>query len=123
MVDMKQLWDFKEFDRFHTPKVKDGGVRLEQIRRYVLKFGIDSPLVLTYNKENGKVYLAEGNHRLAVAISTGIPFLPVHVTTKWLEPNESGNFKILPNHSELSTMTGVLLPEHLGLKVKQNKPL
>lgn len=66
MVDTKELWQFREFDHFLTLKVKDGGERLEQIRHFVLKFGIDSPLIITYNKENGKVCLAEGNHRLAV---------------------------------------------------------
>ncbi|KAJ7328624.1 hypothetical protein OS493_023893 [Desmophyllum pertusum] len=73
MVDTNELWEFREFDRFLTPKVKDEGARLEQIRRYVIKFGIDSPLILTYNTRNGKVYLAEGNHRLAVAMREGIP--------------------------------------------------
>ena len=47
MVDTKQLWEFKEFDRLLTPKVDDGGERLEQIKRYVLKFGNDSPLIHT----------------------------------------------------------------------------
>lgn len=93
---------------------------MEQIKRYILKFGIDSPLILTYNPENGKVYLAEGNHRLAVAMTEGIPYLPVHVTSKWLEPNEFGNFKILTKKIETSRIK-TLLPEHLGLTVKQNK--
>ena len=118
MVTTDELWQFREFDRFITPKVEDGGARLEQIRRYVLKFGIDSPLILTFNKKNGKAYLAEGNHRLAVAMSEGIPYLPVHVTSQWLEPNESGNFKIIPNHLEISNITEELLPQHFGLKVK-----
>ena len=64
------------------------------------------------NKMGGKAYLAEGNHRLAVAMSEGIPYLPVHVTSHWLEPNESGNFKIISN------ITEELLPQHFGLEVK-----
>ena len=117
MVDTKELWQFREFDRFLTPKVKDGGERLEQIRRFVLNFGIDSPLILTYKKENGKVYLAEGNHRLAVGISEGIPYLPTHVTSNRIEPNELGNYKTMTNLSDISTIT-TSLPEHFGLKVK-----
>jgi hypothetical protein len=73
------------------------------------------PLTLTFNQENGKAYLAEGNHRLAVAMSEGIPYLPVHVTSKWLEPNDSGNFKIMANHLEISKITEELLPQHFGL--------
>ena len=118
MVATEELWQFREFDRLLIPKVEDGGARLEQIRRYVLKFGIESPLVLTFNQKNGKVYLAKGNHRLAVAMSEGIPYLPVHVTSQWLEPNESGNFKIIANHLEISNITEELLPQHFGLKVK-----
>ena len=67
---------------------------------------------------SGKAYLAEGNHRLAVAMSEGIPYLPVLVTSRWLEPNESGNFKIIPNHLEVSNITEEFLPQHFGLKVK-----
>lgn len=118
MVATEELWEFREFDRLKIPKVEDGGARLEQIRRYVLKFGIDSPLILTFNQKNGKAYLAEGNHRLAVAMSEGIPYLPVHVTSQWLEPNESGNFKIIANHLEISNINEELLPQHFGLKVK-----
>jgi hypothetical protein len=115
MVATEELWEFREFDRLIIPKVEDGGTRLEQIRRYVLKFGIESPLILTFNHKNGKAYLAEGNHRLAVAMSEGIPYLPVHVTSKWLEPNELGNFKIMANHLEISKITEELLPQHFGL--------
>ena len=84
----------------------------------MLKYGIGEPLILAYNKENGKVYLTEGNHRLAVAMSEGIPHLSVHVTSNWLEPNKSGNFKIMANHSVISRLR-TLLPENLGLKIKQ----
>jgi len=86
----------------------------------MFKFGIESPLIITYNKMNGKVYVAEGNHRLTIAMSEEIPYLPVHVTTNWIEPNKSGNFKILNNHSDISRLSA-LLPEHLGLRVKKNK--
>ena len=84
----------------------------------MLNYGVGEPLILTYNKENGKVYLTEGNHRLTVAMSEGKPYLPVHVTSNWLEPNESGNFKIMANHSEISRLR-TILPENLGLKIKQ----
>ena len=75
------------------PKVEDCVTRLEQIRRFVLKFGNESPLTLTFNQENGKAYLAEGNHRLAVAMSEGIHYLPVHVTSKWLNPMNQETLK------------------------------
>jgi len=35
MVDTKELWQFREFDRRLIPKVEDNGERLEQIKRYV----------------------------------------------------------------------------------------
>ena len=69
MVATEELWQSREFYPFLIPKVEDDGARLEQIRRYVLKFGIESPLVLKFNQQNWKAYLAEGNHRLAVAMS------------------------------------------------------
>ena len=81
MVATEELWQFREFDHLLIPNVEDGGARLEQISKYVLKFGIDSPLVLTFNLQNGTAYLAKENHRLAVAMSEGIPCLPVHVTS------------------------------------------
>lgn len=74
---------------------------------------------MTYNRKNGKVYLAEGNHRLAVAMSEGIPFLPTHVTSNWIEPNEFGNYKTMANHEEISKISTILL-EHFGLKVKKD---
>ena len=70
------------------------------------------------NKMGRKACLAEGNHRLVVAMSEGIPYLPVHVTSQWLEPNESGNFEIIANHLEISNMTEELLPQYFGLEVK-----
>ena len=70
------------------------------------------------NKIGRKAYLAEGNHRLAVAMSEGIPYLPVLVPSQWLEPNESGNFKIIANHIEISNIPEELLPQYFGLKVK-----
>ena len=56
MVATEELWKFREFDRLLIPKVEDDGARLAQIGRYVLKFGIESPLVLTINQQNGKAY-------------------------------------------------------------------
>ena len=50
-------------------------------------------------------------------MSERIPYLPVHVTSHWLEPTQLGNFKVMPNHLEISKITK-LLPQHLGLKVK-----
>ena len=120
MVATEELWEFREFDSLIIPKAEDGGARLEQIRRYVLEFGIESPLILTFNQKNGKAHLAEGNHRLAVAMGEGIPYLPVHVTTQWLQPNESGNFKIMGNHLQISKISEELLPQHFGLKVKSS---
>ena len=83
-----------------------------------MKFGIESPLVLKFNQQNGKAYLAKGNYRLAAAMSEGILYLPVHVTSQWLEPSESGNFKIIANHLEISNITEELLPQHFGLNIK-----
>ena len=53
-------------------------------------------------------------------MSEGIPYLPVHVTSQWLEPNESGNFKIIAHHIEISNIPEELLPQHFGLKSKIN---
>ena len=71
-------------------------------------------------KMGGKAYLAEGDHSLAVAMSEGIPYLPVHVTSQWLEPSESGNFKIIANHLEISNITEELLPPAFWTKSKIN---
>ena len=51
-------------------------------------------------------------------MSEGIPYLPVHVTSQWLEPSESVNFKIIANQVDTSNITEELLPQHFGLKVK-----
>ena len=50
---------------------------------------------------------------IAVAMSEGIPYLSTHVTSQWLEPSESGNFKIIANHLEISNITEELLPQNL----------
>ena len=52
-------------------------------------------------------------------MTAGIPYLPVHVTSQWLEPSESGNFKIIANHLEISNITEELLPRHFGLKYNE----
>ena len=51
-------------------------------------------------------------------MSEGIPYLPVHVTSQWLEPNDSGNSKIIANHLGISNITEELLPQYFGLEVK-----
>ena len=84
-----------------------------------LNLALNHHWYLTSTK-NGKAYLAEGSHRLAVAMSESISYLSVHVTSQWLEPNESGNFKTIANHPEISNIIEELLPHHFGLKVKSS---
>ena len=41
--------------------------------------GFENPIVLNYGKNNGKIFVAEGNHRLRAAIDAGFTHVPVRV--------------------------------------------
>ena len=77
----------------HPILVPHRNVCVHQIPQVMLEMSLNLALnhhwyLNLTNKMGGKAYLAEGNHRLAVAMSEGIHYLPVHVTSQWLEPNE-----------------------------------
>ena len=52
--------------------------------------GIDGPfdkdkageIVLNYDSANGRIYVAEGNHRVAAALEAGVEYLPVRINRK-----------------------------------------
>ena len=74
---------------------------------------------LTKNKQTGKAYITEGNHRLWVAIQEGIPLVPSHVIPHWLPPN--GSYKKLEIYFSTLKFGETILPEKLGLTVAQSR--
>ena len=90
---------------------------LEQVRQYILKKGFDEPLLISINPNDRRVYVCEGNHRLWVAVKESISHVPCRVTPQWLEPH--GLYQILHANTATLKEKQEILPEDLGLRVKQ----
>lgn len=116
MVPTKELWQLREFNRSQAPKYSNDPHHLEQVRRFILKNGFDEPLLITVNVNDRRAYICEGNHKLWVAIKEGIPHVPCRVTSQWQEPH--GQCKILDINTDTLKQKRMILPEDLGLKVK-----
>jgi hypothetical protein len=103
-VSVAVLSEFREFIRPIKDWLKDD----------MLVNGLKEPIMLIYNQNTRKVYVGEGNHRIAIARRVGIELLPVRVVrttygdkgkvVKGVDPNEYGYVK------------GSLYPSEIGLE-------
>lgn len=85
MVPIDAISHLREWDR--RPGAPASGASpeyWEALKKHVAQNGFENPLSLEYNPWQGKGYLGEGNHRLAVAQELGMTHVPVFVyrTTK-----------------------------------------
>ena len=83
MVSVAQLKPYMEYDRSMYENCKQDGVCLPRKRYFILKesikqFGIKKP-ILIFLHSNGKIHIAEGNTRLAIADKLGIKNIPARV--------------------------------------------
>lgn len=76
MVSTTDLLPFREFDRSVDPK-RPG--QFEAVTESVARSGILEPVVLKYDPISHRIYLGEGNTRLAAAVKLGMPEVPVRV--------------------------------------------
>lgn len=60
----------------HQPLARSGPA-FEALKADIAEHGFNEPVILHYNAETGKVWLGEGNHRLAAAEALGIKDIPV----------------------------------------------
>ena len=78
MVITHDLREYREFDRSLTPKIGDNNDHLEQVRRFILKYGFQEPIIISCDIKTGNAYITEGTHRLSVAHNTSL-FTLVHI--------------------------------------------
>jgi hypothetical protein len=83
LVPISFLAKCSEFNRRNDPKysLEDSAKNIENIKKSFVKNGITEPLILSYVKNESKLLLLEGNHRLNALIELEVPYYPVCVTT------------------------------------------
>lgn len=54
----------------------DNNDHLEQVRRFILKNGLQEPLIISCDLKPGNACITEGSHHLWVAHKEGIPSIP-----------------------------------------------
>ena len=83
LVPISFLAKCSEFNRRNDPKysLEDSAKNIENIKKSFVKNGITEPLILSYIKNESKLLLLEGNHRLNALIELEVPYYPVCVTT------------------------------------------
>lgn len=74
LVSVNQLKPYREFDRSIFSK----SLRYGNLKRSIQKYGIKEPIWI-FIHSNGKIHIAEGNFRLAIAEELGIKNIPVRV--------------------------------------------
>ena len=79
LVDTRQLWHYKEFDRTKTPKYSESTFNINDKFSSIKDKGFFEPLHINCNPHTKKCYVDEGNHRLTYAFYNNIPFVPARV--------------------------------------------
>ena len=82
LVPISFLAKCSEFNRRNDPKysLDDSAKNIENIKKSFIENGITEPLILNYIKNESKLLLTEGNHRLNALIELEVPYYPVCVT-------------------------------------------
>jgi len=83
LVPISFLVKCSEFNRRNDPKysLEDSSKNIENIKKSFIENGITEPLIFSYIKNESKLLLLEGNHRLNALIELEVPYFPVCVTT------------------------------------------
>ena len=111
MVKTTELYEYREFDSSLTPNEASQVFHFEE----GTSRASDSFLWPTH----WLCLFDWGDHRLWVALSEKIPFVPCHVIPQWLPPN--GSFKNVNADLTILQSKEVILPEHLALTVLNGK--
>jgi hypothetical protein len=82
LVPISFIAKCSEFNRRNDPKysLDDSAKNIENIKKSFIENGITEPLILNYIKNESKLLLTEGNHRLNALIELEVPYYPVCVT-------------------------------------------
>ncbi len=82
LVPISFLVKCSEFNRRNDPKysLDDSAKNIENIKKSFIENGITEPLILNYIRNESKLLLTEGNHRLNALIELEVPYYPVCVT-------------------------------------------
>ena len=86
MVSVDELYKMIEFDRALRPFTSN----ISELANDIVKNGITDSLILDYSAVNHKVFMIEGNHRIAALRQLGISHAPARVVTSKRSPNEKG---------------------------------
>ena len=89
--------------------------QMKQVWRFILKKGLQEPLIISCDPYTGCAYLTEGTIASGWHSEKKIPFVPCHVIPKWLPPN--GSFKNVNADLTILQSKEVILSEHLALTV------
>ena len=75
MVSVEQLKPYIEIDRSKFSEY----VRYKMLKDGIIKDGVKFPVLLLVNSKSGKIHIADGNTRIAVAQELGIKNIPAVV--------------------------------------------
>jgi len=79
MIRTDVLRMFREYDRSNLTFSKHSPETYQKLKKDILKKGIKVPLTITYDLHREWALVTEGNHRIQIAIDTGIKKLPATV--------------------------------------------
>jgi hypothetical protein len=100
LVPTEKLAPLREFDRWN--EMTEGPIgrgNVKKLMDHMASGGkLNDPLSVSYFPETGAGYLAEGNHRLAMAEQLGLEQLPVRI---WRNPGELGRQGVGRNIGEM----------------------
>jgi len=116
LVETKQLWDYKEFDRTTTPKYSDCNSLADINKKFssIKEKGFFEPLHINCNRHTKKCYVDEGNHRLTYY--NNILFVPARVISSLTSDGVTIPFQ----HRDLPT--DKLTASMLGFRTFSNNP-
>ena len=114
MVSVKQLKPYIEVDRSKFAHYE----RYKILKRSIIKDGIREPIWLFIHQKNGKVHIAEGNTRLAIAEELGIENIPARVACFDREDTQNIH-KLPPKPAMCKRKIGfITYPSALGFRKK-----
>lgn len=122
-VPTHELAKFLEYDRRPGGKDSEGNAdRWKALTEHVQTHGFRNPVWIDFNPDGNTAHLSEGNHRVQIALDTGMPAVPVRVYRS--HRSSPTQVKVTPDYSQAQRdYTGdrywpeYMRAEHIGLPV------
>lgn len=90
------LENYIEFDRKVQKVPGKGKTYLAKLKREITRDGLKYPITLAVNKNNGKAYIYEGNHRLTIFKDKNVEWVPVKVNYLFYHQDDDPRFRYIP---------------------------